>query len=64
VVKDIRALYFERIGELELRSERVVDRRVHFGKEVEGMRVASVRTEDEEEGVEVKVLEYMEAGFL
>jgi hypothetical protein len=51
-------------GELEVRSERVVDRRVLFGKEVEGMRVASVRIEEEEEGVKVKVLEYMEAGFL
>lgn len=52
------------LGKLELRSERVVARRALFGKEVEGMRVASVKIEGEGEESEVKVLDHVEAGFL
>jgi hypothetical protein len=50
--------------ELELRSERVVDRRVLFGKEIDGMRAASVIIERKGERVGVKVLDYIETGFI
>jgi hypothetical protein len=56
--------------ELELRSERVVDRRVLFGRGLDGMRAASVIVERKVEGERggeewsVKVMDYVETGFM
>lgn len=49
---------------LELRSERVVDRRALFGGEVDGMSMASIRIGEEGEESTVEVLSYVEAAFL
>lgn len=48
---------------LELRSERVIDRRALFGREVDGMSMASIRIGGGEESI-VEVLSYVEAAFL
>lgn len=53
-----------RWGKLELRSKRIVDRRALFGKEVNGMSIASIRIERKGEESTVKVLSYLEANFL
>lgn len=47
-------------GQVEFRSERVVGRRGHFGKEVKGMRLASVRMEGEGEQWVVEVVEVLD----
>jgi len=49
---------------VELRSDRVVDRRTLFGREVDGMSMASIRMERKGEESTVEVLSYVEAAFL
>lgn len=49
---------------LELRSDRVVGRRALFGREVDGMSMASIRIKGAGEEQTVEVLSYVEAAFL
>ena len=51
-------------GKVELRSERIVDRRALFGREVDGMSMASIRMERKGEEWAVEVLSHVEAAFL
>lgn len=53
--------------EVEVSSERVIDRRTLVGKHYGGMRIGSVRIEEEEEAegeTRVKIMDYLDVAFM